>query len=138
MLEWTMHEKNTLILAALEQIRLYQYIPFDIQVRKEGSLNTTLETLESDDLKLGWLYIVQTITCIELGSGTPQIKIGLKTETTKRIYESGTPANAEDSIEYVGQLFVGEKKKIYADFESCTEADTIEMNINGYRITNKQ
>ena len=127
-------DKDALVLSALEAIKLYRYIPINDQFKKAGALSTTSETLTSDYFKTGYLYIIQTICCYELGTGIPQIKLGIQEGNTKFAYEIGTPANAEDSIEYIGQLIVREGAKIYADFEGCTAADAIYMNINGYRV----
>ena len=127
-------EKNYLVLAALETIRLFQYEPFDLHYSKVGGLNETSEILYSEFFKPGYLYVIQNVCAIEEGAAKPQIKLGIYDEATYHFYMSATPANAEDSVEYIGQLLVGEHRRIFAEFEGATAAETILLNINGYRI----
>jgi len=134
MAEMTEQEKNYLVLSALETIRLYQYMPFNLRYFKPPSLSITLETLYSDYFKEGYLHIVQSICAVEIGAGTPQIKIGINDRGTKLIFTSGTPAAAENSVDYIGQLLVPGGCRIFADFEGATATDTAYLYINGYRI----
>ena len=134
MMELTQKEKNYLVLAALETIRMYQYEPINIQIKKVGSLDGTSQLLYSPFFDPGYLYVIQNICALVTGTGKPQTKIGIYDGATYFFYESATPAAAEDSVEYVGQLLVGEHRRIFAEFEGATTTDTVELNINGYRI----
>lgn len=125
---------TTLYMAALYSIRVNQFEPFNISVRKTGSLDTTSQRLETKPLETGWVYIITTITAYEEGTGTPQIKIGIRDGVTDFVFESSTAGNAEDSVEYVGQLMAKETDKIFALFENATAADTAYLFINGYKI----
>lgn len=127
-------DKEMLIKAASDAIKVYRYEPINEQYKKIGSLDTTLETLLSERFDPGYIYIIQNICCWAQGTGTPQIKIGIYDGVTKFPYIVRTIANAEDSAEYIGQLIVIEGRKVYVDFENAVAGDTAYLNINGYRI----
>jgi len=126
--------RNYEALAALETIRVNQFMPFNLHEVKSGSVDTSSETLYLDAFEPGYIYVITSISAVEIGSGTPQIKIGVRDGVTNFIYESATVGNAEDSVEYVGQLMCKETDKIFATFESATASDTIHIFVNGYKI----
>jgi len=130
----TPEEEQYLVLAALETIRLYDYMPFSLRFFKAAGLDTSSQPIYSDYFKTGYLYIIQGICAIETPTGKPQIKIGIEIGGTKYIFTSGTVANAEDSVDYVGQLLVRENQRVFADFEGATANDTANLYINGYRV----
>jgi len=125
---------RALYIAALHSIRVNQFEPFNISVKKAGSLNAISQRLETGHLETGWLYVITTITAYEEGAGTPQIKVGLRDGETDFIFESGTVGNAEDTVEYVGQLMAKETDRIFALFEGATITDTVYLFVNGYKI----
>ena len=120
--------------AALEIIRVSQFIPFNLHVQKIGSLDTSSQYLYTDIFEADYIYIITSISALCEGSGTPQIKIGIRDGSINFIYESSSVGNAEDSVEYVGQLMCKETDKIFAEFESATAADTAHLFVNGYKI----
>lgn len=128
------HIENVQYLANLETIRVNQFVPFNLHYQKIGSINTSSETLQTDLFDVGYLYVITGITAVEIGSGTPQIKVGIKDGATDFIYESSTVGNAEDSVEYVGQLMCKELDRIFATFEGATATDNIHLFVNGYKI----
>jgi len=134
MVDFTAREKGALVLAALETIRLYGYEVVNLKYEKIGGLNASSETLFSDYFRQEYLYIIQTVCAIEIGAGTPQIKLGVDESGNRFIYECGTIEYAEDSLTFVGQLLVGPHDRIYATFEGATAGDTAQLTINGYRV----
>ncbi len=128
------HRKNVHFLADLESIRVNQFQIIQESKEKIGSLSTTLETLKFDRFDPGFVYIITHISAIELGTGTPAIKIGVTFETRDHILESATIGNAEDSVEYVGQVFLKEGDVLFASFKTAVAGDTIQVFLNGYRI----
>lgn len=128
------YARNVGILADLETIRVNQFEILQDFVQQAGSLDTTSEKLQFDRFDPGYVYIITNIVAIEVGTGTPQIKIGATIGSTDYIFESATVSNAEDSVEYIGQLMLKEGDKVYATFEGATAADTAQVFLNGYRI----
>jgi hypothetical protein len=122
------------VLANLLTIQQFGYEVVNLQYIKIGSLSTSSETLKSERFEAGYVYFIQSIVAVEMGTGTPQIKIGILRDPIKFQFRCGTVVAAEDSIDYIGQLLVGEGSQIYADFEVCVAGDTIYLNINGYRL----
>lgn len=127
-------DKEILIKTAEEAFKLYMYEPLLMQVKKTGSLDNTAETLKSDRFDAGYIYVIQSVLAWCDGSGTPQIFIGITNSGNRYPFKIATIANAEDSVEYVGQLIVHETHQIYVTFEGATTGDTAYLNINGYRI----
>jgi len=127
------YEKNIQVLAALETIRINQFIPFNLHYQKIGSLNGTAETLLSDRFEPGYIYVITSITGYESAS-TPQIKIGILDGATYYIFESATVAAAQNAVSYVGQLMCKETDRIFATFEGATAGDEAHLYINGYKI----
>jgi len=128
------HLENVNYLANLEAIRVNQFQIIQDFKEKVGSLNTTSERLDFKQFESGFVYIITQITAIETGTGTPQIIIGAKVGGTDHIFESATIGNAEDSVEFVGQIFLKETDRIFVDFQSAVSADTIRVYLNGYKI----
>lgn len=128
------YARNIGVLANLEMIRVNQFQIIQDMKEKVASLSVTSERLEFEQLEAGFVYVITNIIAVELGVGTPQVKIGAKLGATDQIYESATVGNAEDSVEYIGQIFLKEGDKIFAIFEGATAADTAQVVINGYKI----
>lgn len=128
------HMRNVAFLADLQTIRVNDFQIIQDFREKSGSLNTTSERLDFDQLDSGFVYIITQITAIETGTGTPQIIIGAKIGGTDHIFESATIGNAEDSVEFVGQIFLKETDKVFVDFQNAVGADTIRVYLNGYKI----
>lgn len=128
------HFLNIAHLADLEAIRVNQFQIIQDFKEKIGSLSTSLETLKFDRFDPGFVYIITHISAIELGTGTPSIKIGVTLGDGDHILESATIGNAEDSVEYVGQIFLKEGDILFASFKTAVAGDTIQVFLNGYRI----
>ena len=128
------HLANVAYLANLQMIRVNDFQIFQEFKEKIGSLDTTSEQIFFDQFKVGWVYIITHISAVEIGTGTPQIKIGASISGKDFIFESATVGNAEDSVEYVGQLMLKEGDKVFADFESATVGDTATIFMIGYKI----
>jgi len=128
------YDRNVQTLANLETIRVNQFVPFNLHYQKAGSLDTTSQDLDSDVFEAGYIYIITSICAWCDGTGTPQIHLGIVDGATFFRYEVATVGNAEDSVEYVGQLMCKETDKIRARFEGATANDTAHLYINGYKI----
>ncbi len=128
------HRKNLMALAALESIRLNQFIPFNIEAVRVGSNDTTSQKVIFDPFDPGFVYIISTITASDADDAAHQIKIGVTDGAKDFVYEASTVANAGDSVEYVGQLFLKETDKVFAEFRSVGANDKLQVFMNGYKI----
>lgn len=128
------HARHIQTLAALETIRLNQFIPFNIEAVKVGSNNTTSQKVVFDAFEPGYIYIISTITASDADDAAHQIKIGITAGAKDFIYEAATIANAGDSVEYVGQLFAKETDKVFAEFRSIGANDTLQVFMNGHKV----
>ncbi len=126
--------ENYKVLAALETIRVNQFIPFNLHVQKLSGSDTTSQYLYTDQFEPGYVYIVVSITGMDNTDAAHQIKVGIKDGATHFAYNSGTVANIGDSIDYVGQLMCKETDKIFAEFRSIGASDEIHLFVNGYKI----
>ena len=120
--------------ANLETIRINRWREWDTWVKKTGNLNTTTEDLDTGRLGPGWIYVATNITAIEEGTKPTTIRLGyVRTGHFHRL-KIETPANNNDSVDYVGQLILREGDQIRARFKGATASDTIYLYVNGYKI----
>jgi hypothetical protein len=128
------YEKNILVLAALETIRVNQFAPFNLHVYKTTGSDTTSQYLYTDVFDPGYVYIITSICAEDNTDSAHQVKVGILDGATYFVYEASTVANAGDSVEYVGQLMCKETDKIFAEFRSIGASDAIHLYVNGYKI----
>ena len=126
--------ENYKVLAALETIRVNQFVPFSLHVMKTSGSDTTSQVIETDPLESGYVYIVTTISAVDYTDAAHQIRLGVHQGDGYYVYESATVAAIGDSVEYVGQLMCKETDRIFANFLSIGENDEIHLFINGYKI----
>lgn len=120
--------------ADLETVRINRWRMYEDRAEDTGSLNTTTFNLDLKVLEPGWIYVVNNITFIETGSGTPQVKMGFVREHKHHILTCQTVTTAENSIDYVGQVVLKEGDVIRVTVESATAADSVYLFANGYKI----
>lgn len=120
--------------ADLETVRINRWRMYEDRTKKIGSLDTTAQNLDLEQLEPDWIYVINNICAYETATKTTQIKIGFVREHQFHRLTSQTPANNEDSVDYVGQLILRESDKVRARFEGATEGDTIYLFANGYKI----
>jgi len=126
--------RNYEVLAALETIRVNQFVPFNLVKLRSGSNNETSQYVEFDPFEPGFIYIITSICAMDNDDAAHQIKVGIKDGATYFVYESATVANAGDSVEYVGQLMCKETDVIFAEFRSVGANDVLRVFVNGYKI----
>ena len=120
--------------ANLETVRINRWRFYEDSTKKIGSLDTTTEDLELEQLQPGWIYAINNICAYETPTGTPQVKIGFVRSHQFHRLTSQTIGAAENSADYVGQVLLMEGDKIRARFEGATEGDTIYLFATGYKI----
>ena len=128
------YEKNIQTLANLETIRVNQFVPFNLHVKKTSGSDTTSQYLYTDVFEAGYVYIITSICAMDITDAAHQVKVGILDGATHFVYEASTVANAGDSVEYVGQLMCKETDKIFAELRSVGASDAIHMYVNGYKI----
>jgi len=128
------YEKNVQTLAALETIRVNQFIPFNLHVKKTSGSDTTSQYLYTEQFESGYIYIITSICAEDNTDAAHQIKVGILDGATHFVYEAATVANIGDSVEYVGQLMCKETDRIFAEFRSIGASDEIHLYVNGYKI----
>lgn len=120
--------------ADLETLRINRWSLFDLYKDKEGSLSTGTEDLDSDIMQTGFIYIITNITGLETGTKPTTVSLGYTRGGVYHILTKQTPANNNDSVDYVGQLVLREGDAIRARFKGATTGNTIELFVNGYKI----
>lgn len=120
--------------ADLETVRINRWRAYEDRTENTGSLDTSSLNLDLKQLEPGWVYIINNITFMETGSGTPQVKIGYMREHKFHILTCQTVATAENSVDYVGQLVLFEAEYIRVIVESATAEDSAYLFANGYKI----
>ena len=128
------YNENVKVLAALETIRLNQFVPFNIHVHMTSGVNTTSQYLYTDPFEEGYVYIVTSICAEDNTDSAHQVKIGIKDGNTHFVFEAATVSAAGDSVEYIGQLMCKETDKIFAEFRSAGASDDINLFVNGYKV----
>ena len=120
--------------ANLETVRINRWRFYEDRTKKIGSVDTTAEDLDLEQLEPGWIYAINNICAYETPTGTPQVKLGFVREHQFHRLTSQTVAAAENSVDYLGQILLMEGDKIRARFEGATTTDTIYLFANGYKI----
>jgi len=128
------YEKNVQTLAALETIRVNQFVPFNLHVMKTSGSDTTSQYLYTDVFEAGYVYVVTSISAQDLTDAANQIKLGIYDGVTPFVYASGTNTIAGESVSFVGQLMCKETDKIFAELRSIGASDEIHLYVNGYKI----
>ncbi len=126
--------RNYEALAALETIRVNQFIPFTETLVKTSGSDTTSQKLIFDVFEPGYVYVITSICGIDVTDSGHQIRIGVTDGSTDLVFESATVSAAGDSVEYVGQLMLKETDKVYVEFRGAGASDTLRANMNGYKI----
>jgi len=128
------YEKNIQTLANLETIRVNQFVPFNLHVKKLSGSDTTSQYLYTEQFESGYVYIITSICAMDVTDAAHQVKVGIYDGVTPFVYEAATVGNIGDSVEYVGQLMCKETDKIFAEFRSIGASDEIHLYVNGYKI----
>ena len=126
--------ENYKVLAALETIRVNQFVPFNLHVMKTSGSDTTSQYLYTEQFEAGWVYIITSICVQDITDAANQIKIGIYDGVTPFVYAGGTNTIAGEPVSFVGQLMAKETDKIFAEFRSIGANDEIHMYVNGYKI----
>ena len=128
------HMKYVQYLANLETVRVNQFVPFTKWLKQTSGSDTTSEKLRFEKFEPGWIYVVTSITAMDITDAAHQIRIGVTDGSTDLVVESSTVANAGDSVEFVGQLMLKETDGVYVEFRSIGASDEIWVVMNGYKI----
>lgn len=131
------YEENIKVLSALETIRVNQFMPFNIFTKRDGNVtanNVTSQRVLFPVFEPGYVYVITSICAHDPDDAAHQIHIGILDGVTPCVYESATVANADDSVEYVGQLMCKETDKVYVDFLAVGATDQLYVSMNGYKI----
>lgn len=126
--------ENYKVLAALETIRVNQFVPFNLHIQKTSGSDTTSQYIYSDQFESGYVYIITSICVQDVTDAANQIKIGIYDGSTPFVYAGGTNTVAGEPVSFVGQLMCKETDKIFAELRSIGASDEIHMYINGYKI----
>ena len=128
------YENNLKVLAALETIRVNQFVPFNIHIQKSSGSDTTSQYIYTKPFETGYVYVVTSICVQDITDSANQIKIGIYDGVTPFVFAGGTQTAAGEPVSYVGQLMCKETDKIFAELRSIGASDEIHMYINGYKI----
>lgn len=134
MTEFSEHDVAALVLSAYEQIRLSRWEPVEQWKSKVGSLDTTAETVYCDRLEDGYVYVIQAVTAIEEGTGTPTLQVGYESGGVQYFLQSYKISTARDSLTWVGQVIAREGTRFFAIARTAVAGDTLKLFVSGYRI----
>lgn len=121
-------------LADLERIRAARIEPLLLRINKHGSLDGTSEIIKLPKLRLGRIHVITNICFIEIGTGTPQVFLGIFSKGEKYYLFSDTVATAEDSVTWAGQCIALEFDEIFAEAQGATTTEEIILTANGYSM----
>jgi len=131
------YANNVQILANLEAIRVNQFVPFNLFLHRDGNINANnivSQRVQFPVFEEGSIYVITSICAHNPDDAAHQIHIGILDGITPCVYQSATVANADDSVEYVGQLMCKETDKVYVDFLGVAATDDLYISMNGYKI----
>jgi len=121
-------------LANLERIRAARIEPLLLRTNKKTGLSTGSEVIKLRKFRPGRIHVITNICFIEIGSGTPQVFLGIMSKGEKYYLFSDTVATAEDSVNWSGQAIALEFDEIFAEAQSAGASDEIILTANGYSM----
>lgn len=121
-------------LAHLETIRNARIEPLMLRVNKKAGLDTTSEIIYLPKLNPDRIHVITNICCIELGTGTPQIFLGIMSKGEKFYLFSDTVATAQDSVTWSGNAILLHVDQIFAELKGATAAEEAILTANGYSM----
>jgi len=121
-------------LAHLETIRSSRIEPLKLQINKKGSLSETNETIKLPRLTHGRIHIITNISLVCIGTGTPQVFLGLLSKGEKYHVYSSTVTTAENSVTWAGQIIALEFDEIFALLQGATATDEAILTAFGYSM----
>ncbi len=122
------------VLANLERIRSARIEPLLLRINKKAGLSTSSEVIVLPKMTPKRIHVITNICCVCIGSGTPQVFIGIRHGGEKYYLYSFTVAAAENSITWSGQAILQEFDEIFAELQSATAADEVVLTANGYSM----
>lgn len=129
-------EKKDLVstLANLERIRSSRISPLLLRVNKKASLDTSSEVLRLPRTPANRIHVITNICLVCIGTGVPQVFLGIMHSETKYYLYSSTISTAENSISWAGQAILLEWDQIFAELQGATAADEAVLTANGYAM----
>lgn len=121
-------------LADLEQIRAARIEPLLLRTNKKAGLSETSEVIKLPKLRPGRIHVITNICFIEIGTGTPQVFLGILSKDEKYYLFSDTVATAEDSVNWSGQAIALEFDEVFAEAQDAEATDEIILVANGYSM----
>lgn len=121
-------------LANLERIRSARIEPLMLQKQLKGDTDATSEIMLLPKLRPGRIHVITNICVIEIGSGTPQVFLGILSKGEKYYVFSDTVATAEDSVTWSGQIIAAEFDEIFAELQGATDECLTTLTAFGYSM----
>lgn len=121
-------------LAHLETIRSARIEPLKLRTSTKGAMSTSSEIIKLPKLRPGRIHVITNICFVEIGSGKPQVFLGIMSRGEKYYVYSATVATAEDSVNWGGQIIALEQDEVFAELQSATAADEGVLCANGYSM----
>lgn len=121
-------------LANLERIRSARIEPLMLQKSLSGDISATSEIMKLPKLRPGRIHVITNLCVIEIGSGTPQVFLGIMSKGEKYYVFSDTVTTAEDSITWSGQIIAAEFDEIFAELQSASDDELITLTAFGYSM----
>ena len=121
-------------LADLERIRAARIEPLLLRTNKKAGLSETSEVIKLPKLRPGRIHVITNICFIEIGTGTPQVFLGILSKDEKYYLFSDTVATAEDSVNWSGQAIALEFDEVFAEAQDAEATDEIILVANGYSM----
>lgn len=125
---------RALLEAAKSIIRMNTIREFDVFKQNFSATGDTEETLESDRMEAGYLYVVNHISAYEEGTQvTASLTLGYETAGFFHVLIKERP-DEDMTTDWDGQIILHEGDTIKAKFTNTTATDKLYLYATGYRI----
>jgi len=128
-------ETEDLVKQAMESIiRHNSWDPVTLSKEDESAEDGAVDTLRTDSVPSGWIYVINHISAYEEGTRvSASLQLGFVSGGIYHILKKDHPA--EDlTTHWDGQIILREEDYIKAVFTNTTSGDEIYLFANGYRI----
>ena len=127
------YRKNAELIANLLTIKMNNWIPWYI-TKKAVLSDTTAEKMYSDMVRPGRITVLTHVSAKEATNTPTTIEISVERGGETLVLNRDTPAAADRSIDWDGQVLLSEGDRVKVTFYGGTSTNVIDISVSGYEI----
>lgn len=128
-------ETESLIKEAMKSIiKMNSWDPITLSKEDESAADAAEDTLQTDPVPSGWIYILNHISAYEEGTQvSASLQLGFVSGGIYHVLKKEKP-DEDMTAHWDGQIILREGDYVKAIFTNTTSGDNLKLFANGYRI----